>query len=77
MKRYKVIAVDKSIGLYEEETFFIECHHIKSIIMLISEEQEIVKIELSGLVVDEEDEEDIEKPIEYDLEDLKNDKSIN
>lgn len=77
MLRYKVVAVDKSIGLYEEETFFIECNHIKSIIELISEEQEIVKIELLGLVVDEEDEEDVEEPKEHDLEDLKDDKSIN
>ena len=77
MKRYKVVVVDKSIGLYEEETFFIEYYDIKSIMMLISEEQEIVKIELLGLVVDDEDEEDIEEPKEHDLEDLKNDKPLN
>lgn len=77
MKRYKVVVVDKSMGSYEEETFFIEYYDIKSIMMLITEEQEIVKIELVGLVVDDEDEEDIEEPKEHDLEDLKNDKPLN
>tara|TARA_R100001460_G_C3482050_1_gene168403 strand:- start:409 stop:642 length:234 start_codon:yes stop_codon:yes gene_type:complete len=77
MKRYKVVVVDKSMGSYEEETFFIEYYDIKSIMMLISEEQEIVKIELVGLVLDDEDEEDIEEPTEHHLEDLKNDKPLN
>lgn len=74
MKKYKVVVVDKSMGSFEEETYFIEYYDIKSIIMLITEDQEIVKIEL---VEEELDEEDIEEPMEYDLEDLKDDKSIN
>jgi len=73
MKKYKVVVVDKSMNWFEPETYFIEYYDIKSIIMLISEEQEIVKIEL---IEDEEDEEEIEESMEYDLEDLKNDKSI-
>jgi len=75
MKRYKVVVIDKSMGtFFEEETYFIEYYDIKSIIMLISEEQEIVKIEL---IEDEEDEEEIEQLMECDYEDLKDDKSIN
>jgi len=75
MKRYKVVVIDKSMGtFFEEQTYFIEYYDIKSIIMLISEEQEIVKIEL---IEDEEDEEEIEQLMECDYEDLKDDKSIN
>ena len=74
MKRYKVVVVDKSMNWFEPETYFIEYYDIKSIIMLISEEQEIVKIEL---IEDEEDEEEIEQLMECDYDDLKDDKSIN
>ena len=78
MKRYKVVVIDKSMGtFFEEETYFIEYYDIKSIIMLISEEQEIVKIELIEDEEDEEDEEEIKELMECDYEDLKDDKSIN
>ena len=77
MKRYEVVVIDRSMGTFEPETYFIEYQDIKSIVMLITEEQEIVKIELVADSDDIEDEEHIEEAIEYDLEDLKDDKSIN
>jgi len=77
MKRYKVVVVDKSMNWFEPETYFIEYYDIKSIIMLITEEQEIVKIELIEDEEDEEDEQEIEQLMECDYEDLKDDKSIN
>jgi len=48
MKRYKVVVIDTSMDSNETETYFIEYRDIRSIIMLITEEQEIVKIELVG-----------------------------
>ena len=77
MKKYEVVVIDRSMGTFEPETYFIEYHDIKSIIMLITEDQEIVKIELVADSDDIEDEEPIEEAIEYDLEVLKDDKSIN
>jgi len=46
MKRYKVVVIDKSMDSVEEETYFIEATDVRSLILLITEEQEIVKIEL-------------------------------
>ena len=48
MKRYKVVVLDTSMDSDSPETYFIEYRDIRSIIMLITEEQEIVKIELVG-----------------------------
>jgi len=48
MKRYKVVVIDTSMDSNEPETYFLEYQDLRSIIMLITEEQEIVKIELVG-----------------------------
>ena len=48
MKRYKVVVIDTSMDSNEPETYFIEHQDLRNIIMLITEDQEIVKIELVG-----------------------------
>ena len=52
MVTYKVTVVDHSLGSVEEETYFIAGSDFKNVVNLITEEQEIVKIEKCDVKLD-------------------------